>query len=496
MHEHTLNGVIHLFAAFASLKRRSGAGVNRPVEDYLKSTLGLSDAKVHLGLFQDLLEYYTEAVEPDAPEQGVEALCAKLDPLLSRNDKQTFLLHALTIRHLLEAEGTRADALLNRVSTLFHIPESEQADHARFITATLDTPDLPNCRNITPEGRRTTVAVLYSPWTNHYFLRVLSGCCSLDENPLHPDRFYPLEPGAIFRDSAGATLYRCEIERLFTQPDPTTPILFQANNVNFRFPKSDNGLHNLSFRETGGRLIGVMGGSGVGKSTLISLLNGTLPPNSGTITINGVDLYHAGKQLDGVIGYVPQDDLLFEDLTVRENLDYSVRLCLAHLSPEKRAERVHRMLTELNQAETADLKVGNPLSKTISGGQRKRLNIALELIREPAILLVDEPTSGLSSTDSDVVMGLLKAQAARGRLVIVIIHQPSSAIFRLFDALWILDRGGYPVYTGHPLEALRWLREQIHVAGADRSICPECGNVNPEQLFSILETRNIDADGH
>ena len=172
-----------------------------------------------------------------------------------------------------------------------------------------------------------------------------------------------------------------------------------------------------------------------------------------------------------------------------------VRAIAAARLVAERGERVCKMLAELQQEEIADLKVGDPLAKTISGGQRKRLNIALELIREQSVLFVDEPTSGLSSADSDVVMGLLKAQAARGRLVIAIVHQPSSNLFRQFDALWILDKGGVPVYMGHPLEAARHFREAAHLAGGDRGVCPECGNVHPEQIFALIESKATDADG-
>ena len=94
------------------------------------------------------------------------------------------------------------------------------------------------------------------------------------------------------------------------------------------------------------------------------------------------------------------------------------------------------------------------MRKTISGGQRKRLNIAMELIREPEVLLVDEPTSGLSSKDSELLMDLLKQMTYGGTLVIAVIHQPSGDIFRSFDALWVMDQGGYPVFTGRPLDAL------------------------------------------
>ncbi len=101
--------------------------------------------------------------------------------------------------------------------------------------------------------------------------------------------------------------------------------------------------------------------------------------------------------------------------------------------------------------EIRDLKVGNPLNKVISGGQRKRLNIALELIREPTILFADEPTSGLSSVDSEIVMNLLKEQTYRGKLVIINIHQPGSEIYKMFDKVMFIDKGGYQIFYGNPI---------------------------------------------
>ncbi len=495
MHEHSLNGVIHVFAVLCALAGQRREEAARLVEAYLSGTLGLRRTDVSFGIFGDLLELYADPEDSAAMEKGVDGVCSRLDSLLSSDEKQAFLLHALHIRQALPNLGGRADPLIQQVASAFRVPESELAAWRQFVAADSRTPDSPLCRRFSREGWRAEAVALHSSWTGRLFIRVLSGWISLDENPLEPGRFYSIEPGAILRDSGGNPVYLCEVERLFSPVEPKASIRFEADQVTYCFPGGDRGIHGFSFRETGGRLIGVMGGSGVGKSTLINLLNGSLAPQSGQVRLNGLDLYAHADELEGLIGYVPQDDLLFEDLTVRENLDYNARLCLARLSSAQRRERVRQMLRELQQEETADLKVGGPLAKTISGGQRKRLNIALELIREPAILFVDEPTSGLSSADSDIVMGLLKAQAAQGRLVVVIIHQPSSSLFRLFDSLWILDRGGYPIYMGHPLEAARHFRETAHLAGADRSVCPECGNVNPEQIFSIIESRELDADG-
>ena len=135
------------------------------------------------------------------------------------------------------------------------------------------------------------------------------------------------------------------------------------------------------------------------------------------------------------------------------------------------------------------------MHKTISGGQRKRVNIGLELLREPTILFVDEPTSGLSSRDSENIMDLLKELSLRGKMIFVVIHQPSSDIYKMFDALIILDVGGFQIYYGNPVEAINYFQEIINAATRTPGACPECGNINPEQIFNIIETRVVNEFG-
>jgi ABC-type multidrug transport system ATPase subunit len=154
-----------------------------------------------------------------------------------------------------------------------------------------------------------------------------------------------------------------------------------------------------------------------------------------------------------------------------------------------------RTLRDLDLEGAKDLKVGSAINKFISGGQRKRLNIALELIREPLVLFLDEPTSGLSSSDTERLMNLLKEQTCRGRLIVLTIHQPSSDVYKLFDRLWLLDRGGYPVFDGNPIDAITYFKEAAGYADAETSACPTCGNVNPEIMLNIIEERLISSGG-
>ena len=155
-----------------------------------------------------------------------------------------------------------------------------------------------------------------------------------------------------------------------------------------------------------------------------------------------------------------------------------------------------RFLTSLDLEDISDLTVGDPLNKKISGGQRKRLNIGLELMREPAVLFADEPTSGLSSHDSEKVMELLKDQAVTGRLIFVVIHQPSSHILKMFDRLWILDKGGYMIYDGDPVEALVYFKTETSQANAAESECPACGKVETDEILQIVEAKIVDNEGH
>ena len=268
---------------------------------------------------------------------------------------------------------------------------------------------------------------------------------------------------------------------------------FCGRDINFRFPKSDNGIHDLSFTLRSGELLAIMGGSGTGKSTLLSILNGSVTPQEGSITINGHSI--AEPEAKNLIGFVPQDDLLIEELTVYQNLWYTAKLCFEGMPADELDRRVMKTLKDLGLDAAKDLKVGSAINKFISGGQRKRLNIALELIREPAVLFLDEPTSGLSSADTEKVINLLKEQTLKGKLIVVNIHQPSSDVYKLFDRLWLLDKGGYPVFDGNPIDAITYFKEAANYADAETSACPTCGNVNPEIVLNIIDEKVLSASG-
>ncbi|KAJ5703952.1 hypothetical protein N7493_011090 [Penicillium malachiteum] len=221
----------------------------------------------------------------------------------------------------------------------------------------------------------------------------------------------------------------------------TEKVEISYQNISVRPRNSEN----MILFEQSGRIqpasfLGVMGFSGSGKSTLMNIISGRARPTTGHVFLNG--RVAKPSQLRDLIGFVPQDDILLPDLTVRENIMHSARIRLGGVwNKHEIQEYVDSLIMSLGLAHVQHQLVGSPDNRRISGGERKRVNVGLELAAAPSMLILDEPTSGLDTTTALSLIVSLKALPQRGIAVICVVHQPRVEIFEAFDQLMVLDSG-------------------------------------------------------
>ena len=253
-------------------------------------------------------------------------------------------------------------------------------------------------------------------------------------------------------------------------------------------------LDGISFALPGNELLAVVGPSGAGKSTLLKALTGEQKAQKGQVLFNGMDVYEHYEVLRNMIGVVPQNDVIHADLTVRQTLQYAAELRFAKdVSKKERAERIAEVLEDLDLTEHVSKRV-----KKLSGGQRKRVSTAIELLTKPGLLFLDEPTSGLDPQLDRDVMNLLArlAHGTRGsdsgRTVMVVTHNETH-IDRA-DKVLILAAGGRPVYFGPPRDVIPYFEqrlEEIRQGGRLITRAPQGGFADPTEITGFADVYTL-----
>ena len=482
-----LSSFISLFALFGKVEQVDEERAKEMLVSYLRHQFGIRNIDIYLDLYSDMRMAY-EMTDDLNTQDTVRSICSNLQADIRNTEKALLLLRLLEF--CADDDGF-TDVMFRTMAEQFNISDEQYNNFMDYVN------NKPTERVILHqlEGFDGQLKTLLDPFTGLLMFTYMGNdTVLLNDVPVLSGCYQVWLQSSVLKGKSGRPVYYSSIISCYDKSDSEVEAVeFCGRDVTFRFPGSDNGMHNLSFNLHNGELLAIMGGSGTGKTTLLSLLNGSMKPQEGTITINGHDI--SEPEAKDLIGYVPQDDLLIEELTVYQNLWFTAKLCFEGMAEEELDRRVMKTLKDLGLDAVKDLKAGSAINKYISGGQRKRLNIALELIREPAVLFLDEPTSGLSSADTEKVINLLKEQTLKGKLIIVNIHQPSSDVYKLFDRLWLLDRGGYPVFDGNPIDAITYFKEAAHYADAETSACPMCGNVNPEIVLNIIDEKRLNSNG-
>lgn len=530
MRESVLLALIHIFAIISTINPGGISSRGQKIlRSYLRRYLNRELEEEYCALFENNLEFYSSELKTgdkdDLSDEDslitfqITNICRQIKKGLFLEERMIVFLQLLEFTF---EDGTMSEqerTILDIVARTFNISKKEYDNAFAFMISRSYDDVSPDCiliienedpaywakdtfrnyenwRHIRSKGFKGQLFILHIESTGTLIF-TYDGPLELyfKSRDIIACRPYLLERGVNIKGHGIEPIYYSRIFKKFVSRKFPEKIVFEGHDIEYIFKNSDNGVQKMNFRIESGNLIGLMGGSGVGKSTMLNLLNGKIAPGSGKIYINGYDIHADSDKLKGLVGFVPQDDMLIGELTVYQNLYFNARLCFGDYNEEQLAATVDKVLHEFDLFEIKDLQVGDTLNKQISGGQRKRLNMGLELMREPAVLFVDEPTSGLSSFDSEKVMTLLKNQALSGKLIFAIIHQPSSDVLKMFDRLWILDKGGYMIYDGDPVEALVYFKTETSQANASESECPNCGNIETDDILNIIEVKVIDKAG-
>ena len=519
MNESILKALMKLFALVANVNEEGQASNERDIViEFLQQQFSSELVNTYIEYFDRQVMLYNPVSEEDKEarrrgktlEERLIELCDQLNEELQREQKIIVLINLLDYVYE-DKELTDTELwFIDNAARLLKVEKHEYHDLKSFI---FDKDDeiyhkenllyidagekkIHKIKHIYNEKFEGRIKVFHVLSTNTFVMRCEGNeTLLLNGHNIRNGRSYIWSAGSVVKGQKLGPIYYTWISGKFIQAKAKSKFVFVARDIEFSFGNSPNGVKRFTLSEESGRLIGIIGGSGSGKSTLLKVLCGNLKPRKGRITINDLDIHADHDKLKGVIGYVPQDDFLIKELTVAQNLYYNARLSFSNYTEKQLLKVVDNSLVDFDLYEARDLQVGNSLNTFLSGGQRKRLNISLELMREPSILFVDEPTSGLSSADSEKVMQLLKRQTFKGKLIFANIHQPSSDVFKLLDKLLVMDQGGRVIYYGNPVDAITYFKRLNNYVDAEESECLVCGNINSDQILRNIEARVVDVNG-
>ena len=392
MSDEILKALMQLFAIIS--RPGSDASERRLiVESFLNRQLNQELVDIYLEVFD---VYFRQVMDEDAQVIKKERLLAKrsvrvLKICTAINEElaqpQKIIVIFLLVEFIKSETQQATEQEIEFITTVadtFNIPEDDFGgirafvltdgklmDHAEYLVVDQNKDKSPGkkIKHVYRENLTGQIRFIHISSTNLYFVKFV-GQAELYMNGqlLEPLKTYPFNTGSSLRNQQIAPVYYSDIVSMFVGDSVKSRIVFDANHLTYRFKSGDVGLHDVSFTEQSGRLVGIMGASGAGKSTLLNVLNGANPPSEGKILINGVDIHSGDPTIEGMVGFVSQDDLLIEELSVYQNLYYNAKLCFDNYAEKELVETVVKVLRNLGLFEICDIQVGTPLNKKISGG--------------------------------------------------------------------------------------------------------------------------------
>ena len=308
----------------------------------------------------------------------------------------------------------------------------------------------------------------------------------------------PINDGDVVYLGDGQYL-RCHFSEGIIEEERNVINTLRVKELAHSYERRVRALDGITFSAQRGEMVCILGPSGCGKSTLLRTIAGQLKPNDGRVDFNGVDLYTELENLSSYIAFIPQDETFDPLLTVEENLDTAAAIRAPHFARSERRRRADSRMIELGLHEIRHRLAGDATTKSLSGGQRRRLNAGMDMIGIADVFLFDEPTSGLSSKDSEHVLETIRG-LTHNKITLVSIHQPSSRLFHMFDKALLVDKGGRLAFFGTPTQMLEYfnearIKEGVHTTAYPTMTEGDEAKLPPDFIFDILETPLRDLGG-
>src|SRR5579859_244895 len=386
MSEPVLKAIIRLFA-FVAKEDTVTAQERDHIHAFLEDHLSRQSMEKHLSLFDEYAQEISDKLTEAKENETIAQICKAINLEVTQKQKMIVLLELMSI---VLADGTisvREEKLARIISEQFNVGPGDLELMKQFVNLQAPLPDADQFLFVSSEKDYAAkkhifrpdldgfITVLHVASVELYFVKYRGKSdVFLNGVPVKNGKVNVLATGSSIRWAAAEPVYYGAVMGVFKKNEKQPKTSFEAINISYQFKNGKLGLREVTVAEESGNLVALMGASGAGKSTLLHVLNGNERPSKGQVLINGIDIHREPQKIEGVIGFVPQDDLLIEDLTVYQNLYFASKLCFSHLSEDEIDFLVLKTLDDLGLNEAKDLKVGSPLQKTISGGQRKRLN--------------------------------------------------------------------------------------------------------------------------
>ena len=338
-------------------------------------------------------------------------------------------------------------------------------------------------------ARRAVLKINYNAQTAEGNLTIISAERTVLVNGQTVRHSCQLVDGSLIRISANQAV-RCRFGEGLLDEERAVIRTVDVENLNHCYGSDKTVLDNVSFSIKRGEMLCIMGPSGSGKSTLLAALAGHLKPNRGAVRLNGVSLYENRTRLAPFIACMPQEEALNPQLTVRQHLVHACTVRRPHLSSAEHSKRVDSILAELALQPLARRRVGSAGEKTLSSGERSRLNLGLDLGSAAEIFLFDEPISGLSSKDSEHVAETLHT-LSRDNIVVASLHRPGARVLRMFDKVLMLDQEGRVAFYGTPIAMSQYFHEacdDLRITPPARLNSPNSRTLDADFAFDVLET--------